>query len=190
MALVIPAGSVNITWIFGFTGSSVRASCAMACHPTGAIDFGAIAVTSAEAWANNLAAISASSITLSVVNVATAENSIDVPVGVSGEGTAFDNDTYESVVLKKITALKGRAHRGRMYMPGLLPAGSVGIDGSLSPDTVSALQGNVDGFFSDCGQSGPLELLHADEATDSDAILGLIVSPRVGIQRRRRARLL
>lgn len=188
MTLVIPAGSVNASMIFSFEGSAVRASCSIAIHPTGDVNLPAICGAVGDAWISNYQPVTASSVTLAAVAAETAENSIEIPVGESGDSTSFDNDTYEALVVKKITALKGRKHRGRMYLPGLLSAGSVLIDGTLGPSTVAALQTPTSAFFADLGAAGVPELLHSD-ATDPDAILGLVVSPRVGIQRRRRAKL-
>ncbi|HKZ21565.1 MAG TPA: hypothetical protein VJQ57_15850 [Acidimicrobiia bacterium] len=108
------------------------------------------------------------------------------PVGGTRNDTADPPNT--SVLVKKVTALVGRKHQGRMYLPapradgtndgGLLTAAEAGIFQTAVDDWLGVIQSAA--YF------GAPVILHQFEADgDPTVIEAFVVQPRVATQRRR-----
>lgn len=192
MTLIIPPGFRQARFIFTASGTAVRMSANFGFKEGSGFDLTTCAQDFADQWEANLSTITASTCTLDTVAIVGATTSSEKQVLVQGDSTAFDWDTYEAVVVKFSSGLRGAANRGRQYWPGLLPAGSVGIDGTLGAPTVEAFQVPFQTFFanlqSETGQVDEYVILHTSASAPTTAI-DFSVSNRVGIQRRRRAKL-
>jgi hypothetical protein len=105
-------------------------------------------------------------------------------VGSSGE---FSPATSPVITLR--TALRGRSHRGRIFLP---PAREgVITNGYLNADTTAALQGAWSTFIAAIGAADPaLELVVASYKNSSvQRVTDAIVTRKLGTQRRRQQRL-
>lgn len=106
----------------------------------------------------------------------------------SGEGTLGNQLAPNTAVLvQKITALGGRAGRGRLYWPAATEAGT-GSDGVLTAGSVAVLQTAFSAFFTAL-QSTDLEpvLLHGEGSPIvlPTPLTAFTVQSRVATQRRR-----
>jgi hypothetical protein len=93
-----------------------------------------------------------------------------------------------AAVCKKTTALGGRKHRGRFYMPGLLE-NRVNPSGDIDSDYVEDIQTELDAMITYLDETGglPMVLLHND-ATAPDVIERVVCEVTVGTQRQRQRR--
>lgn len=97
-----------------------------------------------------------------------------------------------AVLVNKRTGQLGRKGRGRFFIPGLLGESDIDVTGVLSDSTVavyatlaaawlSLMQEGEDGW----GASPNPYVLHSDASLTPSAINRLVVSPKVGILRKR-----
>jgi hypothetical protein len=115
----------------------------------------------------------------------------------SAEGTVLDRDVSiaatvsqelvapnTAYLVRKATALAGRKHRGRMYLPGVTEP-SIDSVGQLTSSKVTELQGALNSFVSEAGVANfTLAILHND-TTAPTVVTALTIQPRVATQRRR-----
>jgi len=90
-------------------------------------------------------------------------------------------------LVRKDTALGGKAGRGRMFLPSV-PEASVLQSGVLNSGVVTALQADMDSFFAGLASQGLVPvLLHGDSSplTTPTPITGFSVQSVVATQRRR-----
>lgn len=93
-----------------------------------------------------------------------------------------------ALLIKKITGLGGRSHRGRMYIPGLLSETSTDHSGVLNTGSQAALQAIANAWLVGVnGISGVtnMRLFHESPLTDPDDITALSVDRLLATQRRR-----
>jgi hypothetical protein len=110
----------------------------------------------------------------------------------SGSSATATQPVYLPLVVTKVTAFAGKAHRGRIYPPlTLTDETTVDAGGSLTGPAVSALQTQWGGFLAAINAGPyPARLLHGPPGggLSPDPVLSLAVRPVAGIQRRRRNR--
>lgn len=91
-----------------------------------------------------------------------------------------------TVLMRKVTMLRGRANSGRAYWPGMTNDDDVGDDGSITTSRVNSIRSDLNSFFdaletlSDCRHC----LLHNGDAPPT-AITSITVESKVATQRRR-----
>lgn len=90
-------------------------------------------------------------------------------------------------LIRKNTALGGRAGRGRMYIPGV-PESLVDGAGIIGSGAIADMQTAIDDFFAELATGGfPAVVLHGEDSplTVPTPITSLTVSETVATQRRR-----
>lgn len=113
-------------------------------------------------------------------------------VEIDQTGTAFGNTgtaalpTSSAYICRKSAAIGGRAHRGRVFVPGVLIA-NVTDQGNLTPGTISGINADLEVFLSTFphGNINSLQLLHENPATAPDLITQLSVSNRLAVMKNR-----
>lgn len=104
-----------------------------------------------------------------------------------------DVPIYTPLVVSKLTALAGRAFRGRMYPPFVAQTeANVDAGGAITPAVVTSIGALWNAWLATANASSftPF-LLHTDVGVGTpspNAIAQLVVRPVTGIQRRRRTR--
>jgi len=109
-----------------------------------------------------------------------------VSTGAAQSGTRAGAATAPQVayLMKKRTALGGRKHTGRMYLPGVTES-EVDEAGLLTPGILNDLQVAGEGFLFDLGaMDTSMVILHTD-ATAPTEVTALLPVNKVGTQRRR-----
>lgn len=191
--MIIPAGYAQANLVF--TGASVPSGAEMTIGlNVGTFGSGpsvaAIQVQDA-ILDNNVEDSWCASMTLSEVRVKYGPNETG-PSGVATVGEAGDAGGVSvppncAVLIQKVTALGGRAGRGRMYMPGF-PESLVDSSGALDTSFESTIQGVWTAFLGQLNSSD-LEpvLLHAEGSpiTLPTPIIELVIAPQIATQRRR-----
>ncbi len=108
----------------------------------------------------------------------------------SGTKTGAMQPPQVQCLVSKRTAVAGRAHRGRSFLPDVLES-HVNDDGTLSAGAITAVQAWADGVFSACVESGALTgmvLLHAELTPVPTLVTSYAASTRVSTLRERYVR--
>ena len=189
--MVIPAGFGQAN--FRFVGAGV---------PTGAevtLGFERISTDDAEtaaneigdAWVNADISLSLSSdVDLAEVMVKFGPDATGpsaVVTKVDGGAAATPASPNTAILVKKVTALGGRAGRGRMFIPGV-PEAQVDAGGNIDNGWLANLQTAIDDFAASMEVAGwSPALLHGvgSPITEPTSITGLVADPKVATQRRR-----
>ena len=109
-----------------------------------------------------------------------------VPADFTGEGTG-ELIPAESALIKLRTGLRGRSHRGRIYLGGI--GEDRNQDGANTSATVSELQDVWSTFVSDMDTAGtPLHVASYTLATSSP-VVSVLAETIAGTQRRRQSQL-
>lgn len=114
------------------------------------------------------------------------ENTTVTEGGDTGDGVPANT----SILVRKVTALGGRAGRGRFFLPGLRE-NRLDSGGNIDGTYVSDLQGALDSFYDDMAAALIVPVvLHGAESPLSvpTAITSFSVQSRAGTQRRRMRR--
>jgi len=186
--MTIPEGYGQAT--FEFTGAVL---------PTGAattVGFENVADASASAIAFTMGALFEGTLLEGLVDDVTLVNThiklgpddtgptADQPSSTAGSGIDPPASPQVSYLVRKVTALGGRANRGRMYLPGVSEDAVQG-DGDVDPAALADQQDRADAFFDGADTAGhPLVVLH-DGAGTPTPITSLAFDSRVATQRRR-----
>jgi len=190
--LVIPAGYVNLHFLFSVTGDAEPMSFAIGSQiaitgfdAQAACDEAYIAFSGGYGAGNWYDQWTFVGTRLEIDAGALAETIIPLP-GTGGTlGTVVQNT---SVLVKKITGEAGRAHRGRCYFPPIsLAEVDVNNVGMIDATVRSTIQSNWDGFITALETAEDLMglvLLHASAETPTE-ITSFQVEAQVATQRRR-----
>lgn len=112
------------------------------------------------------------------------ERAVDFPGLANGPMTPI-NSCY---ILKKQTALGGRRHRGRNYLPGV-SEDSVDNDGTVLVAVANGINTNVQDMRDDMTAAGcELALLHQSAPFNPTPVVTALAEAWIGTQRRRLAR--
>ena len=189
----IPEGFAQVN--FKFTGPSA---------PTGAeVTLGlelvgvdqtpaGVASTCRAAWDDNVAPNQVDDIMLSSVLVKFGPNDEGPFFEDSGSDTGGSSSSPWSpavaILVRKVTTLGGRKHRGRMFVPGY-PENLVNASGDLETGVAASLTTNFTDFYNDlvAADLAPV-VLHNDPIELPTIITNLVVASTVGTQRRRQRR--
>lgn len=119
---------------------------------------------------------------------------IEIPIGTGGALSFEGPPPNTSVLLQKVTALGGRANRGRAFWPGLVSRTDLSESGVISGGPLAAIQADVDSFLAHLatGNGGataetPMVILHDETSptTTPTPVIDLVVDSLVATQRRR-----
>jgi hypothetical protein len=109
------------------------------------------------------------------------------PGGVGGSGSAKLPQNCAALV-RKNTALGGRQHRGRLFLPNVLDEGEVSHVGLIAAPMMTALTTKVDLWF-DTFEDTPMVILHNNvgvgDTPDPTPVTSLTCDNVVSTQRRR-----
>jgi hypothetical protein len=91
------------------------------------------------------------------------------------------------VLVAKQTAHRGRANKGRMFLPGLLQDSQVENDGTIPSGQVTGLQTAFTAFLGQLSSNSvPMYILHKSDPTLAPSLVeSLTVRPLIATQRRR-----
>lgn len=188
----IPNGFGQINWHLGITGSTRPAEVTLGVELS---SFAGTPDDAAETARDEFAAAFLASVTedvfLQETTIKYGPNDVG-PVGTAAGGGsgAFATATSSPQVcylISKKTALGGRKHRGRMYMPGVAES-NVDSGGFILTAEVTFFQDKVDDFLTAMTAANLVPcLLHgeADAAMAPDTITQFIVQSKAATQRRR-----
>ncbi len=108
-------------------------------------------------------------------------------VNVAGSRSSQPPSPQVSMVVKKKTALVGRRHRGRFYVPAaFLVAADVGPSGVIGATPLGVLQARFNTFISNIAANlTPMVICHVEAPFTPDPVLTLTCEQMIGTQRRR-----
>lgn len=189
MTLFIP--DTYCEMVVGFTtpNPAHQASVTLAFHLADTDLVGAVS-DFADAWSAHMAGGAlCESYAIDTYELRTAESSLAVPGPGPGSGTFDCVSPNTAILVKKQSALRGREHAGRSYLPGgYLDEGDVDEAGVISDAAVIAMQDNIAAVFSDLDASthvGAFVILHTSELTAPDNVVLYKVESLAATQRRR-----
>lgn len=103
----------------------------------------------------------------------------------SGLNTSGDAIPNCCALVRKVTALGGRAHRGRWFLP-ILGESDIQTGGLVSGTFLSGLQDALDAFYAQLVSDDiPMSLLHTSSLVSPDAVTALTAQSTIATQRRR-----
>lgn len=94
-------------------------------------------------WQDSLAPLTATTATLRAVTMRNDASYFETPTNVAGELSATFAAPNTAALVKLTTGLVGRGNRGRIFLPGVIPEGSIGNDGILAFSLVEDLQASL-----------------------------------------------
>lgn len=125
------------------------------------------------------------------LNSITARNNVGYAerlVGQNGARTSESQPPQVAALIRLSTGLIGRANRGRIYVPFVLPDSAVGGAGDIDPGWMDELESISDAIASYGDDSGAeLQILHSTERAPTP-VTSRSVSNQVATQRRRNRR--
>lgn len=187
MAIVIPDGFVQATLNYDAPTRSGSAATVLGFAKPGDLDLVDIASQIWGAWEAHLKPVTHQAWTLRDV-VAVTETSGGVSIGgpLTGSRTGELSPPNVTVLMKKSSAARGRATRGRTYWGGHLNDGDVYDDGSLAPTRRDTLLTAYTDFFDTISVDGINQvILHNTGAVAPTAVTSISVESKVATQRRR-----
>lgn len=201
MSLVIPATFAQVVMNFSHPSTPRQMSVTFGVEydPLGPDAGVQIADRAAQAWVDStLRDRTDSSITLASIDVTIGPTPDPIifskAYGTAGN-TAFETPPLNTALLvRKNSAVGGRANRGRFYWPGLLAETDVNEVGIINPASVTAIQTDFNAFFTELaaaaepGQASlAMVVLHDEDspATVPTPVTSLSVDGLAATQRRR-----
>lgn len=189
---VIPSGFCQINYRFVGdscpNGAEVTIGANISSFGGNAADAATAAI---QAYNDNVDGVMPATVVLSSVLVKFGPNttgpSAEVPSGNAGSGGGVSASPNVSWLVHKVTALGGRAGRGRMYWPGVQES-EVDASGNLSSGFVTGAQTAMDDFLNDLGTALLIPVvLHSEDSplTSPTTIIALTVDGLAATQRRR-----
>lgn len=187
MAIVIPDGFVQATINYTGPTRSGRGATVLGFAQPPDMEFPAMATALGGAFTTNLAGEMHNSWAVINFTIVTEDEGYVSDFGtISGTRSGEMSPPNVTMLMKKNTVRRGRAFRGRSYWPGMTNDTDVGDDGSLTSGRRGALQGALNGFFSDLEEDGIAQvLLHNDGSVEPTYVNSITVEPKVATQRRR-----
>lgn len=187
--MIIPAGYSQVSMDFitdpvGATASVVfGVANPDADNPT---DVATAVFSASDDWVNNCVSIHAACNVIRVKNGPSATGaSGEIPVNMSGDVGGDMMTPQVTLLHKKVTALGGRRHRGRMFTP-FTSESVVNSLGIVDPTHQAVVNGANDDFLAGLLAAGyPMVLLHAHGSTAPDLVTSLDCQSKVATQRRR-----
>lgn len=190
MSLKIPDGYANSVYSFICSSSSKIFTTALGYVNDGTTSMAEDAQIFYDVWLDTLRQTTCADVALVRIECHTAETGGEHIQTAFGTSLKQAGDLWSCAIIKKLTAGRGQAHRGRMFMPGILSDPNMQTNGQVDPDEVTGIQTTVDEWYTALqAAGGGIVLLHNEGTAleDSpDPITSLVMSRNVGVQRRRR----
>lgn len=187
MAVVIPPGYAQATLNFSSFTLDGAAACVLGFDVGPAPDLNTLAEAVFQSWENNCEADWSYEFTLDGVELVTtllAGNSSSPPF--PGTRTGDLAPPNVACLVRKNTAHRGPANRGRMFLPGFLNDNDINNSGGITGARRLAIQNCMDGFFGDLFLLDMVPvILHGDGSLDPTPISSFVVEPKIATQRRR-----
>jgi hypothetical protein len=168
-------------------------------YPTGAeVTFGIQVLTAGDPtdvgeairtlWGTELQERTPVQVTLNTILVKFGPNDtgpfVEIGVGQGGGGSAGNVNPNMAILITKVTALGGRANRGRWYYP--VAEDQVANAGILNPAEVTEMNTQVAAFLAGLTAGDtPMVVLHNDPLTAPTTVTGMLVQGTTATQRRR-----
>lgn len=184
----IPTGFSQVNVRFEGNGYTRGAEVVFGVDNDAALSPAALAAFVSTEWQLSLLGLQGTAITLREIKVKNGptDTGPEATISVGEPGTDAGNTLppNSAVLVKKLTALGGRMHTGRMFFPGATETQTDGA-GKLTTSALSDYQDGFDAFFTAMsGGDLPVALLHTD-ATTPDLLTSFQVMQLMASQRRR-----
>jgi hypothetical protein len=194
IAAILANDTAQHTFVFDLAGDPDPQLTTLATRWTSASESLATLTTAVRAaWILDILPDQDNSITLREVfsigkdNVGT-EHVAAIGPGVLGASAALFLPSNSALLVHKNTGLRGRRNRGRMYVPGSVGETEVNEHGAWTPATLATWNGNFAAFFASLDGRAPNStpvILHSTLPDTPVDIVGMVVDPVIGTQRRR-----
>lgn len=186
--MIIPAGYAQVTHVFGGTGLPEGAATTYGILLNGGSwdpgDAGLLHDIFGDTWLTSMSA----SVTLERTILKAGPNDVGPATEFSdprtGGNVASMAPPNVSFLVRKVTAMGGRANRGRMYLPGV-PESLVGNDGTLDSTFVTNQATVATNFLSRLSAEVLAPVILHNSVQTPTLITQLVMEPRVATQRRR-----
>lgn len=185
---VIPTGYAQVNVMFDGNGYTRGAQVTFGVKNNATLTAGDLAGVVIGLWTTNVIPVQSEDINFKECKVKLGPNSTGgeavVSAGVVGAVAGDSLPPNTAVLSRKVTALGGRAHNGRLFVPGASESQTAGA-GQLSDAALTAWGDALDGLFDDLATADlPMYLLHHDSTTP-DELLGLSTQRLMATQKRR-----
>lgn len=185
---VIPTGYAQVNVMFDGNGYTRGAQTTFGVKNNATLTAGDLAGVVIGLWSTNVIPVQGADINFKECKVKLGPNSTGgeavVSAGVPGSVVGNTLPPNVAVLSRKVTALGGRAHNGRLFVPGATESQTDGA-GQLNNAALTAWGDALDGFFDDMATGDlPLYLLHHD-ATGPDILLAFSTQRLMATQKRR-----
>ena len=201
MPLVIPPGFAQAAMVFDLQDDPQPIIVTIGLDLAGGItDFLLAAADVGAAWSDvggtSLQGLMCGAYTLRSVRLAVGQDGgpplvVEAPIGLPGGHSEACLVQNTALLIRKRSALAGREHRGRMFVPGISEL-NVGSNGTIGATTVTAYQTRANNFLNKLRDAGTIDnavILHTSPqiggAPPPTVITNLVVDSTVATQRRR-----
>lgn len=196
MGVIVPTGDMQMTWIFTNSLTSKEFTFSIGFLDNGSLDTDPAVL--AEALYDEF--VTASTGFCAAGNMATGWHfegisgfyqSLGGPVlgshlvQVNGSGSDNDIPVNCAFLCKKNTAAGGRAGRGRLYAPPIMPALTTDTDGKIDGTQASISGDQINDNALSVGGSGWLACVHHSDGSPGNAITSIVGQSQLATQRRR-----
>lgn len=185
MTLVIPEGFAQFEFVHTVSGVSEQAMCTFGAELVDPFDIAQVLAVR-DIWQSRIMPFLSDTVTLREVRARVDAGVIGTVSSTTAGGSASAAATPQVCYLvNKATGVPGRAHRGRLYLPGVtegqvLPSGGiVSTFVTAMNTTLGLLLGDLVTAFSD------MHLLHSSEAVTPTPVTSLTLSSLCATQRGR-----
>ena len=193
--MIIPSGYGQVNFIYTGTAVPLGAEWTMGFENPNDQDVGTIAANMSVAYDDSdLESVIGIGADLTGILVKLGPNStgpsVLLPTSIASDGGTPSDSPGTSTLVHKITALGGRAGRGRFYLPATPDAG-VALGGGLTPTFIGQVNDRLGTFLTDLqGGDNPPVVLHGvgSPISTPTVITDLLVDAQIGTQRRRNRR--
>lgn len=183
MTLNVPAGFAQVTFQYSAAtalGSNVAFTFGLGRAPS--LD---LAEGIQTWWDAELRPLTSQHYVLETIRLRSDVGEYDLSVNEAGSITGDTSPPNVAVLVQKRTGLAGRANRGRMFLPGLLPDTSTDNGGTINSTKLEAIQAAMDALLEAADLDwGGVQLFH-NGSSDPTSVTQLPVLPQVATQRRR-----
>jgi hypothetical protein len=143
---------------------------------------------SANMWTHANTSTAATSVAITPLD-GTTNTSFHTPSGAKWAGAipgGFDSIPQVCVIVKWLTATRGRSHRGRTYLPFI--SESQAVNGAFNATNVNVMQTAWSTFLSGIGLAGTTPTVASYKLSTSSLVTSFVVEPQLATQRRRQPR--
>lgn len=195
MALIIPSGHGHFAYVWTstlFASGGAATTWGMGSHEPPELTANQAAVAARKAWTDVMRNQIDQQITLQEIVVTTSQQRAVLPVGQAGTQNRTLPPPNTSLLVKKVTATRGRRAQGRNFWPGMVGENSIDEGGYLLPADLTALQTAINNWsaqlITDIGH--PFVILQNSEGetpplSPPPPVIAQVVQAKVATQRRR-----